>query len=170
MRNHPNDSQFQILLNVKGRLNSIEEFKQVIIKVGDQGQLTRLSDVARVDLGQDSYSLRAELDNQPALAMPIFQRPGSNAIELSDQVRETMARLSKDFPEGVEYDIVYDPTVFVRGSIDAVIATLLEAIALVVIVVIVFFTNVARVNYSAYSCASFTYWYFCCNAVAWCFY
>ena len=73
--------------------------------------------------------------------MPIFQRPGSNAIELSDQVRETMARLSKDFPEGVEYDIVYDPTVFVRGSIDAVIATLLEAIALVVIVVIVFFND-----------------------------
>ena len=70
--------------------------------------------------------------------MPIFQRPGSNAIELSDQVRETMARLSEDFPAGVEYDIVYDPTVFVRGSIDAVIATLLEAIVLVVIVVIVF--------------------------------
>ena len=133
-----NDSQFQILLNVKGRLNSIEEFEQVIIKVGEEGQLTRLSDIARVDLGQDTYSLRAELDNQPALAMPIFQRPGSNAIELSDQVRETMARLSKDFPTGVEYDIVYDPTVFVRGSIDAVIATLLEAIVLVVIVVIVF--------------------------------
>ncbi|MGO3423451.1 MAG: efflux RND transporter permease subunit [Pseudoalteromonas distincta] len=133
-----NDSQFQILLNVKGRLNSIEEFEQVIIKVGDEGQLTRLSDIARVDLGQDTYALRAELDNQPALAIPIFQRPGSNAIELSDQVRETMARLSKDFPTGVEYDIVYDPTVFVRGSIDAVIATLLEAIVLVVIVVIVF--------------------------------
>ena len=132
------DSQFQILLNVKGRLNSIEEFQQVIIKVGEQGQLTRLSDVARVDLGQNTYSLRAELDNQPALAMPIFQRPGSNAIELSDQVRETMARLSKDFPAGVEYDIVYDPTVFVRGSIDAVIKTLLEAISLVVIVVVLF--------------------------------
>ena len=132
------ESQFQVLLNVKGRLNSVEEFQQVIIKVGEQGQLTRLSDVARVELGQNTYSLRAELDNQPALAMPIFQRPGSNAIELSDQVRETMARLSKDFPAGVEYDIVYDPTVFVRGSIDAVITTLLEAIVLVVIVVVLF--------------------------------
>ncbi|MFU2511957.1 efflux RND transporter permease subunit [Pseudoalteromonas sp. ASV78] len=132
------DSQFQVLLNVKGRLNSVEEFQQVIIKVGEQGQLTRLSDIARVELGQNTYSLRAELDNQPALAMPIFQRPGSNAIELSDQVRETMARLSKDFPSGVEYDIVYDPTVFVRGSIDAVITTLLEAIALVVVVVVLF--------------------------------
>jgi len=132
------DSQFQILLNVKGRLNTIEEFEQVIIKIGQQGQITRLKDVARVELGQDNYSLRAMLDGQPALAMPIFQRPGSNAIALSDNVRKTMAELSKSFPEGVEYDIVYDPTIFVRDSIDAVITTLLEAIVLVVIVVIVF--------------------------------
>ena len=81
-----NDNQFQILLNVKGRLNSIEEFEQVIIKIGQQGQITRLKDVARLDLGQDNYSLRALLDGQPALAMPIFQRPGSNAIELSETV------------------------------------------------------------------------------------
>ncbi|WP_077339975.1 efflux RND transporter permease subunit [Pseudocolwellia agarivorans] len=133
-----NDNQFQILLNVKGRLNSIEEFEDVIIKIGEQGQITRLKDVASVELGQSSYSLRALLDGQPALAMPVFQRPGANAIELSDQVRETMARLSKNFPAGVEYDIVYDPTIFVRGSIDAVITTLLEAIVLVVIVVILF--------------------------------
>lgn len=131
-------NQFQILMNVKGRLSSQEEFENVIIKVGEQGQLTRLSDVARLELGQDTYALRAMLDGQPALAMPVFQRPGSNAIELSDQVRETMKVLSKDFPAGFEYDIVYDPTVFVRGSIDAVIKTLLEAIALVVIVVVVF--------------------------------
>lgn len=133
-----NDNQFQILLNVKGRLNSVEEFEDVIIKIGEQGQITRLKDVARVELGQNSYSLRALLDGQPALAMPVFQRPGANAIELSNQVRETMARLSKNFPAGVEYDIVYDPTVFVRDSIDAVITTLLEAIVLVVIVVILF--------------------------------
>jgi len=132
------NSEFQILLNVKGRLDNIEEFEQVIIKVGEQRQLTRLIDVARVELGQDSYSLRALLDSQPALAIPVFQRPGANAIELSDQVRATMARLSNDFPAGIEYDIVYDPTVFVRDSIDAVIDTLLEAIILVVLVVIVF--------------------------------
>jgi multidrug efflux pump len=133
-----NDNEFQILLNVKGRLNNIEEFEQVIIKLGEQGQITRLKDVARVELGQNNYSLRAMLDGKPALAIPVFQRPGANAIELSDQVRETMAKLSKNFPAGVEYDIVYDPTVFVRGSIDAVITTLLEAIVLVVIVVILF--------------------------------
>ena len=133
-----NENQFQILLNVKGRLNTVEEFEQVLIKVGEQGQITRLADVARVYLGQDTYSLRAMLDGQPALAMPIFQRPGSNAIELSDQVRALMKEVSKDFPAGVEYEIAYDPTIFVRDSIDAVITTLLEAIALVVIVVILF--------------------------------
>lgn len=134
----PNSSQFQVLLNVKGRLSSVEEFEQVVVRVDDNGAITRLADVARIELGQDNYALRAMLDGQPALAIPIFQRPGSNAIELSDAVRATMARLSKDFPAGVEYDIAYDPTVFVRGSIDAVIKTLLEAILLVVVVVILF--------------------------------
>lgn len=131
-------NQFQILLNVKGRLESVEEFENVIVKVGQNGQITRLKDVARIELGQENYALRAMLDNQPALAMPVFQRPGSNAIELSDDVRTTMARLAKDFPAGMTYDIAYDPTVFVRGSIEAVIDTLLEAILLVVIVVVVF--------------------------------
>ncbi|MER2494220.1 efflux RND transporter permease subunit [Catenovulum sediminis] len=134
----PNDAQFQVLLNVKGRLASVEEFENVIIKVGEQGAITRLKDVARVEIGQNTYALRSLLNGQPAVAMPIFQRPGSNAIELSDQVRATMKTLAKDFPAGMDYDIVYDPTVFVRGSIEAVIKTLLEAIALVVIVVIVF--------------------------------
>ncbi|TQF67604.1 efflux RND transporter permease subunit [Pseudoalteromonas luteoviolacea] len=134
----PEENQFQILLNVKGRLESIEEFEKVIIKVGDNGALTRLRDIARVELGQENYALRAMLGNQPALAMPVFQRPGTNAIELSDNVREIMQRLEKSFPTGMTYEIAYDPTVFVRGSIDAVIKTLLEAILLVVIVVVVF--------------------------------
>ncbi|MBQ4810836.1 multidrug efflux RND transporter permease subunit [Pseudoalteromonas luteoviolacea] len=134
----PEENQFQILLNVKGRLESIEEFEKVIIKVGENGALTRLKDIARVELGQENYALRAMLDNQPALAMPVFQRPGTNAIELSDDVRDTMQRLEKSFPAGMTYEIAYDPTVFVRGSIDAVIKTLLEAILLVVVVVVVF--------------------------------
>ncbi len=134
----PDENQFQVLLNVKGRLTSLDEFRDIVIKVSDQGAVTRLSDLARVELGQDTYALRAMLDGRPAVAMPIFQRPGSNAIELSDEVRATMKRLSANFPEGVSYEVAYDPTVFVRGSIDAVIATLLEAIALVVLVVILF--------------------------------
>lgn len=134
----PSENQFQVLLNVKGRLTSLDEFREIVVKVSEQGAVTRLSDVARVELGQDTYALRAMLDGRPAVAMPIFQRPGSNAIELSDQVRATMKSLSENFPEGVSYEVAYDPTVFVRGSIDAVIATLLEAIALVVLVVILF--------------------------------
>ena len=133
-----NDSEFQILLNVKGRLESIDEFENIIVQVNDNGAITRLKDVARIELGQDSYSLRALLNGQTAVAIPIFQRPGSNAIELSNQVRAQMEELSQSFPQGVDYAIAYDPTVFVRGSIDAVINTLLEAIVLVVIVVILF--------------------------------
>ncbi len=132
------DSEFQVLLNVKGRLDSTEEFENIVVQVDKSGAITRLRDVARIDLGQDTYSLRALLNGNTAVAIPIFQRPGANAIELSDQVRDTMDTLAQQFPEGVEYKIAYDPTVFVRGSIDAVIHTLLEAIALVVIVVILF--------------------------------
>ncbi|WP_434528442.1 efflux RND transporter permease subunit [Vibrio sp. K4] len=132
------DNQFQVLLNVKGRLENIDEFKDIIVQVGDNGALTRLKDVARIELGQNTYALRALLNGNSAVAMPIFQRPGANAIELSNEVRDTMAELSKKFPQGVSYEIAYDPTVFVRGSINAVISTLLEAIVLVVIVVTLF--------------------------------
>ncbi|WP_136681164.1 multidrug efflux RND transporter permease subunit [Neptunomonas sp. XY-337] len=132
------ESEFQVLLNVKGRLESTEEFENIVVQVAPSGAITRLKDVARIDLGQDSYSLRALLNGKTAVAIPVFQRPGANAIELSDQVRATMDSLAQAFPAGVEYRIAYDPTVFVRGSIDAVIDTLLEAIVLVVIVVILF--------------------------------
>ncbi|GLX85483.1 multidrug efflux RND transporter permease subunit [Thalassotalea loyana] len=132
------ESEFQVLLNVKGRLSSVEDFENIVIQVGTNGSITRLKDVARVELGQNTYALRALLNGKPAVAMPIFQRPGSNAIALSDSVRETMAEVAKSFPAGVDYEIAYDPTVFVRGSIDAVINTLLEAIVLVVLVVILF--------------------------------
>ena len=141
-------NDFQLLINVKGRLSSEEEFNNVIVKVGESGQITRLKDVARVELGSDFYALRSLLDNKQAVALPIFQSPGSNAIEISDNVRAKMAELKAYFPEGVDYSIVYDPTVFVRGSIEAVIKTLLEALLLVVIVVVLFFTNLARLYYS----------------------
>ncbi|WLQ13152.1 efflux RND transporter permease subunit [Hahella aquimaris] len=134
----PSASDFQLLINVKGRLESIEEFENIIVRVGPNGEMTRLKDVGRVELGSSTYALRSLLNNKPAAALPIFQRPGSNAIEISDNVRATMAELKKTFPEGVDYSIVYDPTVFVKGSIKAVVQTLLEAILLVVIVVVLF--------------------------------
>src|SRR5579862_7883234 len=108
---------FQLAINTKGRLSSVDDFRNIVIKTGEFGQITRLKDVARVELGSDSYALRALLDNKPAAAIPIFQRPGSNAIEISKNVRSKMEELKRNFPPGVDYNIVYDPTVFVRGSI-----------------------------------------------------
>ncbi|MBU3003026.1 efflux RND transporter permease subunit [Paraglaciecola arctica] len=131
-------SDFQLLINVKGRLSNVSEFEDIIIKVGEQGEISRLKDVARVELGASSYALRSMLDNQEAAAIPVFQASGSNAIQISNDVRSKMAELSQSFPEGLEYNIVYDPTVFVRGSIQAVVKTLLEAVLLVVLVVVLF--------------------------------
>ncbi|HKZ11215.1 MAG TPA: efflux RND transporter permease subunit [Rhodanobacteraceae bacterium] len=132
------DADFQLNINTQGRLSTVDEFRNIVLRTDASGATVHLGDVARVQLGSDQYALRSLLDNQPAVAIPIFARPGSNAIQISDEVRATMARLKKDFPQGVDYHIVYDPTVFVRGSIEAVAHTLLEAIALVVLVVILF--------------------------------
>lgn len=129
---------FQLLIKVKGRLDNVEEFNDIIVRVGEGGAITRLRDVARVELGSNSYALRSLLNNKPAAAVAIFQSPGSNAIQLSDDVRARMEELKQTFPAGVDYDIVYDPTIFVRGSIEAVVKTLLEAILLVVVVVVLF--------------------------------
>jgi len=128
----------QIPVNALGRLSDAEQFSDVIIKRDANGVVTRLKDVARIEIDAAQYGLRSLLDNQSAVAIPIFQSPGSNAIEISDQVRKTMAGLKENFPEGIDYSIVYDPTIFVRGSIKAVVTTLLEAVALVVLVVILF--------------------------------
>ncbi len=129
---------FEMQVNVKGRLASVEEFGNIVVKVGDNGERVLLKDVARIELGAGSYSLRSLLDNKTAVAIPIFQSPGANALELSKNVRATMEQLKKNFPQGLDYSVVYDPTVFVRHSIEAVVHTLCEAILLVVIVVIVF--------------------------------
>ncbi|WP_313116274.1 efflux RND transporter permease subunit [Ectopseudomonas guguanensis] len=136
----PSDAgnSFQLSINAQGRLVSEEEFENIIIRVGDNGEITRLRDIARVELGSNQYALRSLLNNQPAVAIPVFQRPGSNAIEISDSVRGRMAELKKSFPQGMDYEVVYDPTIFVRGSIEAVVHTLLEAVVLVVLVVVLF--------------------------------
>jgi multidrug efflux pump len=129
---------FQLLVNTQGRLTTEEEFGNIIVRAAKDGQITRIRDLGRVELGSSTYALRSLLDNKPAAALPISQRPGSNALETSQQVRDTMARLKKSFPEGVDYKIAYDPTVFVRESIRAVGHTFVEALILVVIVVLVF--------------------------------
>ncbi|GGI52921.1 efflux RND transporter permease subunit [Oxalicibacterium solurbis] len=129
---------YQISVNARGRLQTEEEFGDIVIKASPDGVVTKLKDVARIELGASEYALRSLLNNKQAVAIPIFQSPGSNALEISNNVRKTMEELKKDMPEGVDYSIVYDPTQFVRASIEAVVHTLLEAILLVVIVVIVF--------------------------------
>jgi multidrug efflux pump len=134
----PTDSAFQLNINTRGRLINEEDFRRIIVRTTADGGVTHLGDIAKVELGSNNYALRGLLDNQAAVAMPIFARPGANAIHISDEVRSTMAQLKKDFPQDIDYAIVYDPTVFVRGSIEAVVHTLLEAILLVVLVVILF--------------------------------
>lgn len=129
---------FELQVNAKGRLVSVEEFGKIIVKTGPNGEKILLKDVARLELGASSYSLRALLNNRTAVAIPIFQSPGANALQLSKNVRLTMEQLKKNFPEGIDYSVVYDPTVFVSHSIEAVVHTLVEAILLVVIVVVLF--------------------------------
>jgi multidrug efflux pump len=128
----------QLSINAQGRLQTEEEFGEIIVKTGSDGAVTRLRDVARLEMGASDYSLRSMLDNKPAVATGVFAAPGSNAIAISDAVRATMTELKRYMPEGVEYEIVYDTTQFVRASIESVVTTLLEAVALVVLVVILF--------------------------------
>lgn len=128
----------QLSINAQGRLQTEEEFGEIIVKNGANGEVTRLRDIARIELGAADYSLRSLLDNKSAVAIPIFQSPGSNAIQISDTVRKMMVELKANMPDGMDYSIVYDPTQFVRASIEAVVHTLLEAVALVVLVVILF--------------------------------
>jgi multidrug efflux pump len=137
----PNENaaiELQLPINTQGRLQDVDDFKNIVLKTTPDGSVTRLGDVARIELGASEYGLRSLLNNKPAAAMPIFQMAGANAIQISDNVRKTMEELKKSFPEDMDYSIVYDPTVFVRDSIHAVIETLLEAITLVVIVVLIF--------------------------------
>ncbi len=134
----PLDTAFQLSINARGRLSEPEEFADVVVRATPDGDVTRVRDVGRVELGASSYALRSLLDNRPAAAIGVFQRPGSNAIETANEVRATMERLKASFPEGIDYRIAYDPTLFVRESIRSVVRTLLEATVLVVLVVMVF--------------------------------
>ncbi len=129
---------YQLSVNAHGRLLDEQEFGDIIIKAGANGELTRLRDVARIELAAGDYALRSQLNNKDAVAIPIFQAPGSNALQLSTNVRKTMEELKQNFPKGVEYRIVYDPTINVRDSIREVVKTLFIAILLVAITVVLF--------------------------------
>ncbi len=133
----PAGTVLQVSINAQGRLASPEAFGEIVLKAeGDQ--LTRLKDVARIELGANTYAIRSMLNNEDAAAIAIFEAPGANTIALSRAIRDRMAELEGSFPDDVQWTVVYDPTVFVQDSIDSVIMTLLEAILLVVIVVVLF--------------------------------
>jgi hydrophobe/amphiphile efflux-1 (HAE1) family protein len=129
---------YQLSINARGRLANEEEFGDIILKTGEHGEITRLRDVARLELAAGDYALRSMLDGKEAVGIGIFQAPGSNALQLSSTVRATMNELKKNFPQGVDYRIVYDPTINVRDGIREVVKTLFEAILLVVLVVVLF--------------------------------
>jgi gold/copper resistance efflux pump len=131
-------SAFQIAVNATGRLSDPEEFGNIIVRVSDDGGVVRVRDLGRVELGANQYSVRSLLDNQPAVAIQILQDPTASALEVSAAVRAAMDRLAAGFPDGIEHRIVYDPTIFVQASIRNVITTLFEAVALVVLVVLLF--------------------------------
>ena len=136
-----NPVPFQLNVTTQGRLSTTDEFSKVIVKSGDNGNLgsiVHLSDIARIELGSLDYSVNGYLNQQRTLAMPIFQRPGSNALETAAALRAAMKEVSADFPAGLEYAIVYDPTNYIEKSIDAVIETLIEAVLLVILVMVVF--------------------------------
>ncbi len=129
---------FQLSIETLGRLSSPEQFGDIVIRTDPAGRITRVRDVARVELAAQDYNANGYLDTRTAVPMLIFQQPGSNALETATRVRAAIATLAKAFPEGVAYDIVYDPTQFIAQSVDAVQHTIFEAVILVVFVVILF--------------------------------
>ncbi|TAK62404.1 multidrug efflux RND transporter permease subunit [Methylobacter sp.] len=135
------NTDFQYTVTTMGRLMEADQFSEIVIKKGDDGQVTRLKDVARIELGAKDYNSGLFLDGEPSVGLAIFQLPGSNALETRKAVLETMEKLKPRFPEGLDYTLVYDTIVFVQQSIDAVAKTLFEAILLVVLVVVIFLQN-----------------------------
>ncbi|MCB1204053.1 MAG: multidrug efflux RND transporter permease subunit [Verrucomicrobiae bacterium] len=134
----PTGASFQYTLTAPGRLKTPEEFGDIVLKSGDSGEVVKLGDVSRIEIGSRDYASKTYMDGKNAVSLRVFQLPGSNSLETADAVYAALAKLKERFPPGVDYRINYDTTKFVRASIRSVLHTLLEAIVLVVIVVVVF--------------------------------
>ena len=133
----PSPGAFQISVQTQGRLADPDEFSQIVVKQSGDA-VVRLKDIARVELAALDYGVNSYLDKNPATGLGVFQLPGSNAIATAERIKATMEDLSKGFPDGLKYDIIYNPTDFIQQSVDAVVHTILEAVVLVVLVVILF--------------------------------
>jgi HAE1 family hydrophobic/amphiphilic exporter-1 len=134
----PTGQNFQYAVNVLGRLTDVEQFEDIIIKTGEGGRITRLKDVARIDLGGKTYDITSRLNGAPSASIAVYQLPGSNALDVSNRVRVAMEEMSANFPEGLEYAVPYDTTMFVDASIKQVYVTLVEAVLLVFLVLFLF--------------------------------
>jgi len=134
----PNDTAFQYTLNVAGRIDDPVQFADVIVKTGSNGQVTRIRDIGHVELGAQTYGQVFGVDGSPAAGIAIFLLPGANALNVAEEVKTAIARLSRGFPQGLTYDLPFDTTVFVKASIDEVYKTLFEAAILVLVVVLIF--------------------------------
>jgi HAE1 family hydrophobic/amphiphilic exporter-1 len=134
----PRGQNFQYTVNVLGRLTEIEQFEEIIVKTGAGGRITRLKDIARIELGGKSYDITSSLSGAPSASIGVYQLPGANALDVAQQVRTAMADLESFFPEGVAYKIPYDTTIFVDESIKEVYVTLFQAALLVFLVLFIF--------------------------------
>ncbi len=131
-------SAFEINIQTQGKLETTEQFENVIIKSDGSGRIVQVKDIGRVELGAQNYATKGYLGKEPSIAMPIFQQPGGNALETAAQIKTTMLELSKNFPEDLEYKIAYNPTEFIQKSVDEVYYTIFEAVILVVLVILLF--------------------------------
>lgn len=131
-------SAFEVSIQTQGKLVTTEQFENIIIKSGDNGRIVRLKDVGRAELGAQNYATKGYLGKEPAIAMPIFQQPGGNALETAEEIQARMKELSKNFPNDLKYEIAYNPTEFIQKSVDEVYHTIFEAIILVVLVILLF--------------------------------
>src|SRR5262249_52123247 len=135
------DQRFQLNIQTKGRLTTVEEFENVVVRANPDGSFVRLRDVARVELAARSSDSLGRQDGSPATVLGVYQSPGGNAIQSANDIRATLERLKASFPEGIDYKITYDTTLFVKESMREVVKTLIEAFILVVIVVYLFLGN-----------------------------
>jgi HAE1 family hydrophobic/amphiphilic exporter-1 len=134
----PVGQSFQYPINVLGRLSDVEQFEEIIVKTGEDGRITRLEDIARIELGGKTYTIESGLNGRPSASVAIYQLPGANALDVATNVRAVMKDMAERFPEGLDYDIPYDTTIFVEKSIEEVYVTLFQAAALVFLVLFVF--------------------------------
>ncbi|MFC4257107.1 multidrug efflux RND transporter permease subunit [Altererythrobacter xixiisoli] len=132
------NAAFQLNVETQGRFTDPEQFAKVVVRTDEEGRQVRVGDVARVEIGAQDYGTSAYLDKQESVIIPVTQKPGSNALAASDALIAEMDAIAADFPRGLEYRIVYNPTEYIQESVDAVVTTLLEAVVLVVLVIIVF--------------------------------